>query len=213
MSDFVNDYLSGNPQTTLMIKYLLFLKMTGFNPSVVYDVGAYNTSFANVIKEVFPDARIILFDACKDNCEKMVGYEYYNCCLGDFNNDVDFYEVDDKVKSYYKPTTYGNSSSDRITKVSVQKLDEVAIKYGLPFPDLIRIDCCGCEKDIINGGNLTLHLAKYLIVNIQNEELFVGAPLANITGPIIKSLGYILKDMLDLYNTPLVDYVFENKSL
>lgn len=213
MADFVNDYLAGNPQTTMMIRYLLFLRRTGFRPRVIYDVGAYNTSFANVVKEVFPDTRIILFDACKDNCEKMVGYEYYNCCLGDSSNEVDFYEVDDKVKSYYKPTTYGSSPTDRITKSTIQKLDEVALKYGLPFPDLVRIDSCGSERDIINGGINTLFTTKYLIVNMQNEELFTGAPLAVTTGPMIKSLGYVLKDVLDLYNTPLVDYVFENKSL
>jgi hypothetical protein len=40
MSDFVNDYLAGNPQTTLMIRYLVFLKKIGFEPRVVYDVGA-----------------------------------------------------------------------------------------------------------------------------------------------------------------------------
>jgi FkbM family methyltransferase len=210
MSDFVNDYLAGEPQTTVMIRYMLFLRRIGFKPRVIYDVGAYNTSFANVVKEVFPDTRIILFDACKDNCEKMVGYEYYNVCLGDTNNEVDFYEVSDKVKSCYKPKTYGKNGWDRTNKVSIQKLDEVAMKYGLPFPDLIRMDCCGSERDIINGANVSLSMAKYLIINLQNEELFEGAPLAITTGPIIKSLGYGLKDVLDLYNTPLIDYVFEN---
>lgn len=210
MADFVNDYLAGEPQTTLMVKYLLFLRRIGFKPRVIYDVGAYNTSFANLIKEIFPDTRIILFDACKDNCEKMVGYEYYNVCLGDTNNEVDFYEVNDKVKSYYKPKTYGKVEYHRTSKVSIQKLDEVAMKYGLPFPDLVRIDCCGSERDIINGSNVTLAVAKYLIINLQNEELFEGAPLAITTGPIIKSIGYKLKDVLDLYNTPLIDYVFEN---
>jgi FkbM family methyltransferase len=210
MSDFVNDYLAGEPQTTVMIRYMLFLRRIGFKPRVIYDVGAYNTSFANVVKEIFPDTRIILFDACKDNCEKMVGYEYYNVCLGDTNNEVDFYEVSDKVKSCYKPKTYGKNEWDRTNKVSIQKLDEVAMKYGLPFPDLIRMDCCGSERDIINGANVSLSMAKYLIINLQNEELFEGAPLAITTGPIIKSLGYGLKDVLDLYNTPLIDYVFEN---
>jgi FkbM family methyltransferase len=210
MADFVNDYLAGNPQSTIIVRYMLFLRKIGFKPRVVYDVGAYNTSFANVVKEIFPDARIILFDACKDNCEKMIEYEYYNYCLGDKNNEVDFYEITDKVKSYYKPKTFGNTESDRINKMNIQKLDEVVIKHALPFPDLIRIDCCGSEIDVINGANITLQLAKYLIVNMQNEELFSGAPLAITTGPIIKSLGYKLKDVLDLYNTPLVDYVFEN---
>ena len=213
MADFVNDYLAGEPQTTLMIKYLLFLRKIGFNPRVVYDVGAFNTSFANVIREVFPDARVILFDACKDNCEKMVGYEYYNCCLGKDNKDVDFYEVTDKVKSYYKPKTFSDNGVHRITKVSTQRLDDVIMKYGLPFPDLIRIDCCGSEKDIVEGGMSSILLSKYLIVNMQNEDVFLEGPTAIETGPLIKSLGYVVKDVLDLYGTPLIDYVFENKSL
>lgn len=212
MADYINDYLAGNPQTTLMLKYLLFLRRIGFKPRVVYDVGAYNTSFANLIKEIFPDTRIILFDACKDNCEKMVGYEYYNCCLGNKNEEVDFYEVDDKVKSYYKPKTYGGKYH-RTTRVTIQRLDDVIMKYGLPYPDLVRIDCCGAEKDIIGGCMSTLQLSKYLIVNMQNENVFIGGAQAIETGPLIKSLGYVVKDILDLYGTPLIDYVFENKSL
>jgi FkbM family methyltransferase len=212
MADYVSDYLAGNPQTTLMVKYLLFLRRIGFKPRVIYDVGAYNTSFANLIKEIFPDTRVILFEACKDNCEKMVGYEYYNCCLGNKNEEVDFYEVNDKTKSYYKPKTY-DSEHHRITRVTVQRLDDVIMKYGLPYPDLVRIDCCGAEKDIIGGCMSTLQLAKYLIVNMQNEDVFLGGPQAIETGPLIKSLGYVVKDVLDLYGTPLIDYVFENKSL
>lgn len=213
MSDFVNDYLAGNPQSTVMIRYLLFLKKIGFNPRVIYDIGAFNTSFANLVREIFPDTRVILFDACKDNCSKMVENEYYNCCLGSTSHDVNYYEVDDKIKSYYKPKIFEECKDSRITKVSIQTLNEVVVKYGLPFPDLIRIDCCGAELDIILGSIETIKLAKYLIVNIQNEELFNGAPLAISTGPIIKSLGFVVKDILDLYNTPLLDYVFENKSL
>jgi FkbM family methyltransferase len=212
MADFVNDYLAGNPQTTLMVKYLLFLRRIGFSPRVIYDVGAYNISFANLIKEIFPDTRVILFDACKDNCEKMVGYEYYNCCLGNKNEEVDFYELDEKTKSYYKPKTF-NSNYHKTSKVTIQRLDDVIMKYGLPYPDLVRIDCCGAEKDIIGGCMSTLQLSKYLIVNMQNEDVFLGGSQAIETGPLIKSLGYVVKDILDLYGTPLIDYVFENKSL
>jgi FkbM family methyltransferase len=213
MADFVNDYLAGNPQSTVMIRYLLFLRKIGFNPRVVYDVGAFNTSFANLVNEIFPDTRVILFDACKDNASKMVGYEHYNCCLGNTDREVDFYELDDKIKSYYKPKTFDDAKNTRTTRVKIEKLDDVVMKYGLPFPDLVRIDCCGSEKDVIGGCMSTLQLSKYLIVNMQNEEVFLEGATAIETGPLIKSLGYVVKDVLDLYGTPLIDYVFENKSL
>jgi FkbM family methyltransferase len=213
-SSFANDYLKGNPQPTLMIKYLLFLRRIGFKPRVVYDVGAYDTSFANLISEIFPDVRVILFDASKERCDKITEYECYNYCLGDTASEIDFYELNDndKVKSYYKPKTFVDAD-DKVSKIVVETLDVVATKKGLPFPDLVRIDCCGAERDVIAGGKLTLQLAKYLIVSLQNEEFFMSAPLAITSGPVIKSLGYEIKDILDLYNTPLIEYIFENKSL
>jgi FkbM family methyltransferase len=212
MSDFVTDYLKGEPQATLMIKYLLFLRRIGFEPRVVYDIGAYNASWSNIIQEIFPDTRVILFDASLSNISHYSNKEYFTTCLSNEKKEVDFYELpnDKRVKSYYKPKTINNNSSIKIT---TDTLTEIINRYGLPYPDIIRINCCGAEKDIIEGGEEIIKKAKYLIVNLQNEELFNNAPLANITGPYINSLNFEIKNVLDLFNTPLIDYVFENKSI
>jgi len=212
MSDFILDYVKGEPQSTLMIKYLLFLRRIDFRPRVIYDIGAYNASWYNLMSEIFPDIRIIIFDASVNNVEYYVGKEYYITCLSNEEKEVDFYECksDKRVKSYYKPKTI----SDEIpVKMNTDTLSKLVKKYGLPAPDLIRLNCCGAEKDIIEGGEEIFKKAKYLIVNLQNEELFNGGPLANSTGPYIKSLNFEIKNVLDLFNTPLIDYVFENKSI
>jgi len=214
VNNFINDYLKGDPQPTIVTRYLLFLRKIGYKPRVVYDIGAYNTSFANLVNEIFPDTRVILIDNADDADEKFVGYEYYKTCLSNENKEVEFYELasNKKVKSYYKPKTF-NEEYDKVSKVSAESLDNLVKRCGLPYPDFIRIDCCGAEQDILLGGQQTLLLTKYLMVNLQNEELFNEAPLASIAGPFIKSLGYDVKDILDLYNTPLIDYVFENKNI
>jgi hypothetical protein len=212
MSDFVVDYLKGEPQSTLMIKYLLFLRRIGFEPRVIYDIGAYNASWSNIIQEIFPDTRIILFDASMSNISYYSNKEYFTTCLSNEKKEVDFYELlgDKRIKSYYKPKTMSNDSS---TKMTTDTLSELVDRYGLPYPDIIRINCCGAEKDIIEGGEEIIKKAKYLIVNLQNEELFKEAPLANVTGPYINSLNFEIKNVLDIFNTPLIDYVFENKSI
>ena len=212
MSDFVVDYLKGEPQATLMIKYLLFLRRIGFEPRVIYDIGAYNASWSNIIQEIFPDTRVILFDASMSNISYYSNKEYFTTCLSNEKKEVKFYELpgDRRVKSYYKPKTILDES---FTNKTTDTLSEIVNRYGLPYPDIIRINCCGAEKDIIEGGEEIIKKAKYLIVNLQNEELFKEAPLANITGPYINSLNFEIKNVLDLFNTPLIDYVFENKSI
>jgi len=212
MSDFVLDYVNSRPQSTLMIRYLIFLKKIGFKPRVIYDIGAYNGSWANIINEIFPDIRIILFDASIMNARFYSDKEHHIACLSNSEKEIDFYELrsDDRVKSYYKPKTI---SHEEPSKILTTTLEDIVNKYGLPLPDLVRIDCCGCEKDIIEGGERIIKNAKYLITSLQNEELFIDGPLANVTGPYIKSLGFETKNVLDLFNTPLIDYVFENKNI
>jgi len=212
MSDFVLDYVASRPQSTLMIKYLLFLRRIKFEPRVIYDIGAYNATWYNLVQEIFPDVRIIIFDASVKNEHYYVDKEHYIACLSNNEKEIDFYEHkgDDRVKSYYKPKTISDEESSKISTIT---LANIVKKYGLPYPDLIRIDCCGAEKDIIEGGEDIIKKAKYLITNLQNEELFINGPLANITGPYISSLGFEVKNVLDLFNTPLLDYVFENKNI
>ena len=195
-----------------MIKYLLFLRRIGFEPRVIYDIGAYNASWSNIIQEIFPDTRVILFDASMGNISYYSNKEYFTTCLSNEKKEVDFYELpgDKRIKSYYKPKTMNN---DSCIKITTDTLAELVNRYGLPYPDIIRINCCGAEKDIIEGGEEIIKKAKYLIVNLQNEELFKEAPLANITGPYINSLNFEIKNVLDIFNTPLIDYVFENKSI
>jgi FkbM family methyltransferase len=190
----------------------LFLRRIGFEPRVIYDIGAYNASWSNIIQEIFPDTRVILFDASMSNISYYSNKEYFTTCLSNEKKEVDFYELpsDKRIKSYYKPKTMSNDSS---IKTTTDTLTEIVNRYGLPYPDIIRINCCGAEKDIIEGGEEIIKKAKYLIVNLQNEELFKEAPLANITGPYINSLNFEIKNVLDIFNTPLIDYVFENKSI
>jgi FkbM family methyltransferase len=212
MSEFAEEYLESKPQSTLMIKYLLFLRRAKFNPKVVYDIGSYNGTWSNLVREIFPEARVIMIDASLQHVDKYTDKEYYIECLSNEVKEVDFYELklDDRLKSYYKPKHITDETPLKIQTNTLSKLIE---DKGLPYPDLVRIDCCGCEKDIIIGGCSAIQKAKYLFTTLQNEELFVNGHLAGEVGPFIKSLDFELKNVLDMYNTPLIDYVFENKNI
>ena len=212
MEDIYNNLLQIDPPSVLMIRYVNFLSKIDFKPKVIYDIGSSNGMWAEFAKEAFPDARIMLFDV-ENYGDKTKFKDIYDICLTDEDGkEVKFYQIPTmrKINSYYKPKYHDGVSYVEKTGVTLSTFIDM---YGLPEPDLIKINTCGSEMDIIKGSEELIKNAKYLIVNLQNDEAFENAPKAPVSGPYIQSLGFEIKDILDCNGTPLIDYVFENKNL
>lgn len=208
------ELLKAEPISPLMARYLNFLQKIEFKPKVIYDIGSYNGNWMDFAKHIFPDARVIGFEALNlDFLENNNRHETYNVCLGDEDDkEVKYWHLPQtkRISSYYKPhLADDNLWSDMTTRTLSSFSDDA----GLPEPDLVHINTCGSEMDIIKGAEDIIKHAKYLIVNLQNNDTYKEAPQANVVGPYIQSLGFEIKDILDCNGTPMIDYVFENKNL
>ena len=185
-----------------------------FKPSVIYDIGASIGSYAKFNHILFPDAKIILFEADDFFIPRYKGEDYHIVCLGDEDyKDITFYNETKndgfpQAHSYY-PSSVLNNDISKILKTT--KLDTYVKENSLPKPDLIKINTSGSELDVIKGGVEIIKEAKYLIVNLQNTQTYYGAPIASDVGPYILSLGFECEDMLDSYGNGFIDYVFKNK--
>ena len=203
------------PLNNLISQYLVYLvKYIKFNPKVIYDIGAGCTVFSIVANAVFPEADIYYFDAFEDfKCLYKKDKSFIGCLSDEDDKTVKFYDDastgDYRVKSYYK----SEFSTDRYDELKTYKLDTVVKQNNFPLPDLVKINTCGSEYDIVKGGSETISNAKYIIATLQNEELFKDAVLASKAGPYIESLNFKVKEVLNCYDTALLDYVFENKNL
>jgi FkbM family methyltransferase len=204
--------LEEKPLSSLQIRYLLFLKQINFKPAVFYDIGASHCAWSKAIKQLYPETVVVLFDAShKLGSLYEDDLHFFNCLSDEDGKDVKFYELplDDRMQSYYKPKYCG----DNHIELKTTKLDTLVNNNRLPEPTFIKINTCGSEMDIIKGGEETIKKATYLIVTIQNDEIFAGAPDAHTVGPYIESLGFKLINVLDPLGTPLLDYVFKNKNI
>ena len=212
-SEIIQDFINSKPIGSLQLKYLVYLKKwKSFVPKVVYDIGAHKAKWSELICTLYPDSELILFDASDEYECNYVNKKYLiNCLSNEDNKEVTFYKStkDDRINSYYKPYKFDSIEST----VETIKLDTLVENNNLPVPDLVKISCCGSEKDIIEGAIKTFRNTKYLIVQLQNEEYYEGAPLAQEVGPYIESLGFTRIETLDSYGTALIDYVFENKNI
>ena len=189
----------------LNMRYLLFLKKTGIKPKYFYDIGSSNQCWSKVISSIFPELRCYTFDA-----HKPFNAEFPICLSNKDNIDVKFYDHNEHIKSVY---LLNEETNDKYETLYSIKLDTFVKEQALESPDIVKINCCGAEKDIIEGGIETIKKAKYLIVTLNNYEIFTDAPTAKMTGPYIESLGFEMINALDNSGLGIVDYVFKNKNI
>ena len=218
MSDKLEKHLENKRDTESIpenhIKYLLYLKRLGFEPKVIYDIGSCVLHWTNIAKDIWPDAKIILFDAFQPAEFLYKEYDYHIGLLSD---------EDDKIKKFYQNdyNPGGNSYYREIgckdgdffpehefLELSSKKLDTIVEERNFPLPDFVKIDVQGSEIDVIRGGIKTINNAKRMIVELQNVEYNQGAYTADKSLPMIESFGWKCYDPLFQNNGPDGDYGF-----
>lgn len=196
------------------VNYLIKLKNDGFEPKVIYDIGSCVLHWTNVAKKIWPDAKIILFDAFQPAEFLYSGYDYHIGVLSNVNNNiVKFYQNDyyPGGNSYYREIGYKNGEIfpvDKYIEMKTMTLDTIVKERGFPLPDFVKIDVQGAEIDVIKGGLNTINNAKRLIVELQHTEYNQGALKVDQSLPIIEGLGWKCIDPLFQNNGVDGDYSF-----
>jgi len=193
--------------------YLKKLKKAGFEPKVIYDIGSCVLHWTNKAKELWPNSKIILFDAFHEAEFLYEGYDYYMGVLTDTDNrELKFYKNVESPggNSYYKENNDNFFPPDKYCIENGMTLDTIVEQRGFPLPDLIKIDVQGAEKDIISGAPKCVSNAKHLICEIQHVNYNEGAPKVDVTLPYIESLGWKCMAHKFSDNGPDADYHFVN---
>jgi FkbM family methyltransferase len=181
------------------VAYLQSLKDSGFEPKVIYDIGASLTHWTTEANLLWPNAEIILFDGF-DTAEFIYiesGRPYHVGVLSNednkevtfFQNDMfpggnSYYrEVGDPLQGQHYPDWTGQ-------KRKAMTLDSIVAQRGFPLPDMVKIDVQGAERDIIEGGLKAIRHAKHLVVEMQYTDFNLNAPKVTETLPYIESLGF-----------------------
>jgi len=91
-------------------------------------------------------------------------------------------------------------------------LDELVELNDFPFPDMIKIDVQGAEKEILKGAHKTLKSVTHLIIEAQSKEYNEGAPLKEETFNYLDEIGFRFVEQIVDYG-PDADYHFIRKNL
>ncbi len=150
------------------------LKAQGYEPKVIYDIGASNGVWSDCIACVLPEAEYHLFEPLSEivdfykrdlesRLQRRPRFHLHSIALGDDNETSQIFVSRDG---------FGSSLNDRgdipevTARVSVPKyqLDTYVTENHLPPPDVIKIDSQGCEAVILKGARRALESVSVLML-------------------------------------------------
>ena len=187
------------------IKHLEKLKEQGFNPKVIYDIGACVLHWTDHAKKIWPEAEIILFEANPHCTFLYKDYKYYSGILSNASNTTKKFYLNEyfpEGSSYYQEIGSEHAAilfpSNKYYEIQSMTLDDVVKKFNFPLPDLVKMDVQGSEYDILLGSKETLKNTKYLIMELPKNGIHYNedAPDAEKTTALAESLGWKCTDPL-----------------
>jgi len=200
------------------VEYLIQLKNEGFEPRVIYDIGACVLHWTNEAQRIWDRAEFVAFEAM-DASEFLYqerGLKYHMGVLSDVSGkEVDFYQNDYHPggNSYYKeneevnPETVNYFNESHRRRLRTVTLDAVRRLKQFPDPDMIKMDVQGAEMDVLKGALETLQTVKHIVLELQVIDYNKGAPKRDEVIAYMDSIGYDCRGIFS-NNGPDGDYHF-----
>lgn len=164
------------------VKFLQLLKEQGFEPNVIYDIGAGCLHWVREAKRFWPDASYILFEADKALDFLYHDYEYH---IGSIRNHSLMTDVQRHA-------------------LDTRNLDDVVSSNSFPLPDFAKVDARDGCLSIFLEGRMVLSQAKLLLMELQD----VAVPELH---PVLQKYGWELYHSIHYEKTNYVDVVYLNK--
>lgn len=137
----------------------------GFRPKTVYDIGAANGSWSELLYAIYPEAAYHLFEPLAEykqsykeylraNMAKYPGLNLHPYALGEDTRSVEMRLRADGYGSSTLPIEHPDFA-ERLT-VQQYNLDQYVTDKNLPLPDVLKMDVQGGEGAILRGASRCL---------------------------------------------------------
>ena len=115
-----------------MFDKLNLLKLNGYYPDTILDIGAYHGNWTRSMKQVYGNASYLLFEAI-DYDELKVFPSVYNVVLNDKVEEVNWYQMKNTGDSIFREKTHfftdDTEDHDIRNQITVKALDKVCHMY------------------------------------------------------------------------------------
>jgi FkbM family methyltransferase len=181
----------------------------------ILDIGANDGSFAQWLREQFPEAEIISFEPLNEPFERLMErmegdekFRAYNVALGETAGTQMIHHSASHPSSSLLPMAtlhkelYPHSVEHIDETIRIERLDDLMRSEHLDSPILAKIDVQGFEAGVIKGGRETLSKADIVLVENSFVTLFEGQALFGEIHSLMQSLGFAYRGRSEVHYDP-----------
>lgn len=189
------------------------LKKLGYNPQIIYDVGASNSGWSYYIKKILTEAEFYLFEPLIDYSSDYQGlmseilrvfpsFHLFKYALGEKSGTVTMNIFENAVSS--TALTISDIGQKTIpVEIPMLSMDEAIATFNLPNPQVIKIDTQGSELSILKGAIETLPKVDVLFLECWLYRGYGNeTPLLTEIADWLLPLNFRLWDITEPYRDP-----------
>jgi FkbM family methyltransferase len=186
---------------------LLRWREAGYQPQVVYDIGAHRGDWAAMCQAILKPKLCVLFEPQQDYLEAARPLQPSNgaswillpVALGEAPASAVLHLTQNRAaSSLLSPIEGGDlGTQTQVTgqsSVRIAPLDALVQQEKLPPPDLVKIDVQGFESKVIGGGMGTLAKASRMVIEVSLRPIYQGQALLPEILRALCDMGFELED-------------------
>lgn len=171
----IENRVAGNNSISLLSRFFNIIKTEGFEPTIIYDIGANKGYWTQECLRYFPHATYYLFEpqeGLKEHIELATkGYEnvqLFSVGLGSANDEVYFtmHDRDDSCSFRFSEEEAKSRGLHQI-KLPIFRLDSFVKEHGLKAPSILKIDAEGLDLEVIEGAGELLSEVEIIMVEVS----------------------------------------------